>query len=158
MIAKKGNHKEVLLVEDNQADVYLVREALREIGSSAHINVTQDGVKAISFLRQEGKFIEAPRPDLILLDLNLPKKNGHKVLQEIRADEDLRQIPVLVLTTSEAKVDIAKAYDLGANCYLTKPPDLDSFFSMMQAIEDFWMKLARLPPTYEDEKPLHEIH
>ena len=86
MIAKKGNHKEVLLVEDNQADVYLVREALREIGSNANISVTQDGVKAISFLRQEGKFIEAPRPDLILLDLNLPKKNGHKVLQEIRAD------------------------------------------------------------------------
>lgn len=137
---------EILLVEDNPADVRLTIEALREGKVRNTLHVAQDGVEAIEFLQRRGPHGEAPRPDLILLDLNLPKKDGREVLAQIKADPALRSIPVVVLTTSAADADIVKSYDLHANCYITKPVDLDQFVQVVKSIDDFWLTIVRLPP------------
>ncbi len=136
---------EILLVEDSPADVDLTREALEDAKVSNNLHVVADGVEALAFLRREGPYAEAPRPDLILLDLNLPKKDGREVLAEIKADPALRRIPVVVLTTSEAEQDIVRSYDLHANCYITKPVDLDAFIEVVRSIEGFWLAIVRLP-------------
>ncbi|MGD9385089.1 MAG: response regulator [Thioalkalispiraceae bacterium] len=138
---------EILLVEDNPGDVRLTREALKEAKVGNNLHVVEDGVAAMSFLRREAEFSEVPRPDLILLDLNLPKKDGREVLEEIKADNSLKTIPVVVLTTSHAEEDIVRSYDLHANCYVTKPVDLDQFIHIVKSIEDFWLTIVRLPPA-----------
>ncbi|HEY1267644.1 MAG TPA: response regulator [Candidatus Binatia bacterium] len=135
----------ILLVEDNPGDVRLTMEALKEGKILNEISVAEDGVEAIAYLRRVGKYAEAPRPDLILLDLNLPKKDGREVLEEIKGDTDLKKIPVVVLTTSAAERDILRAYDLHANCYITKPVDLEQFIRVVQSIEDFWLTIVKLP-------------
>ncbi len=135
----------ILLVEDNPGDVRLTMEALKEGKILNEISVVEDGVEAIAFLRRAGKYAEAPKPDLILLDLNLPKKDGREVLEEIKADGDLKKIPVVVLTTSAAERDILRAYNLHANCYITKPVDLEQFIRVVQSIEDFWLSIVKLP-------------
>jgi two-component system, chemotaxis family, response regulator Rcp1 len=137
----------ILLVEDNPGDVRLTREALKEGKILNELSVVEDGVEALAFLRREGRYAEAARPDLILLDLNLPKKDGREVLQEIKGDGALKKIPVVVLTTSAAERDILKAYDLHANCYITKPVDLEQFMRVVQLIEDFWLTIVKLPVT-----------
>jgi CheY-like chemotaxis protein len=137
---------EILLVEDNPGDVRLTREALREGKVRNNLSVAADGVEAIAYLRKEGEHADAVRPDLILLDLNLPRKDGREVLQEIKADPALRNIPVVVLTSSQAEEDIVRAYDLHANCYVTKPVDLDQFIRVVESIEDFWFTIVKLPP------------
>ena len=136
---------EVLMVEDNPDDVFLTKESLKETKLHVNLSVVQDGVEAMAFLRQEGEYAAAPRPDLILLDLNMPKKDGREVLAEIKADDDLKIIPVVILTTSQAEEDIFRAYELHANCYVTKPVDLDQFIRVVQSIEDFWLTIVRLP-------------
>jgi len=136
---------DILLVEDNPGDVRLTVEALKEGKVLNTLSVARDGVEALSFLRKGGEHADAPRPDLILLDLNLPKKDGREVLAEIKADEDLKRIPVVVLTTSQAEQDIVKSYNLYANCYITKPVDLDQFITVLQSIEDFWLTIVKLP-------------
>ena len=136
---------EILLVEDNAADVRLTKEALREGKVRNRLTVARDGVEALEVLRRVGKHADAPRPDLILLDLNLPRKDGREVLADIKADDDLRRIPVVVLTTSSAELDIVKSYDLHANCYITKPVDLDKFVEVVKTIDDFWLTVVRLP-------------
>jgi chemotaxis family two-component system response regulator Rcp1 len=137
---------EILLVEDNPGDVRLTLEALRDSKMSNNMNVVEDGVEAMAFLRQEGEYANAPRPDVILLDLNLPKKDGREVLAEVKADENLRRIPVVVLTTSQAEEDILRSYNLQANCYVTKPLDLDQFIKVVRSIEEFWLTIVKLPP------------
>jgi CheY-like chemotaxis protein len=139
------NPIEILLVEDNAGDARLAREALRDAKVRNHLSWVSDGAEALAFLRREGKYSQAPRPDLILLDLNLPRKDGREVLTEIKADERLRRIPVVVLTTSRAEEDILRAYQLSANCYISKPVDLDQFMKVVRNIEDFWLTLVRLP-------------
>jgi CheY-like chemotaxis protein len=136
---------EILLVEDSPADVDLTREALEDAKVRNNLHVASDGVEALAFLRREGRYAGVPHPDLILLDLNLPKKDGREVLAEIKADPLLRRIPVVVLTTSEAEQDIIQSYDLHANCYVTKPVDLDAFMHVVRSIEDFWLAIVRLP-------------
>ncbi len=136
---------QILLVEDNPADAGLVEEAFRDGRLLHDIHVVEDGAAAMQFLRREGKFKDAPDPDLILLDLNLPKKDGREVLEEIKVDETLREIPVIVLTTSDDEADVHRAYGLHANCYLTKPVDIDDFLLKVRSIEDFWLTLVRLP-------------
>lgn len=136
---------EVLLVEDNPGDVRLTKEALKEGRLLNNIWVVGDGVEALEFLRRQGKYAKAASPDLILLDLNLPKKDGREVLAEIKSDPRLRRIPVVVLTTSSAEEDILKTYDLHANCYVTKPVDLEQFMRVVQSIEDFWVSVVKLP-------------
>jgi chemotaxis family two-component system response regulator Rcp1 len=150
MIMKKNltvKPVEILLVEDNEADVRLTREALKENKVANNLYVVGDGEEAIAFLRQKGKYADAPRPDLILLDLNLPKKDGREVLAEIKVDDELKRIPVVVLTISKAEEDILKSYNLHANCYITKPIDLNQFMKVVQSIEDFWLALVKLPPN-----------
>ena len=137
---------EVLLVEDNPGDVRLTREALKEGKVRNNLSVARDGVEALAFLRREGEHAAAPRPDVILLDLNLPRKDGREVLEEIKADPALRSIPVVILTSSEAERDIVQAYALHANCYITKPVDLDQFITVVKSIEDFWFTIVKLPP------------
>jgi two-component system, chemotaxis family, response regulator Rcp1 len=141
-----GRPVEILLVEDNPGDVRLTREALREGKVRNNLAVAVDGVEAIAYLRKEGEYVNAVRPDLILLDLNLPRKDGREVLEEIKADPALRHIPVVVLTSSQAEEDIVRAYDLHANCYVTKPVDLDQFIRVVESIEDFWFTIVKLPP------------
>ena len=136
---------EVLLVEDNPGDIRLTKEALRNGDVAVSLNVARDGVEAIDFLHRQGSFANAPRPDIILLDLNLPRKNGREVLSEIKGDPNLKRIPVLVMTTSRADQDIDRAYSLNANCYITKPMDLDEFLRIVKSIEDFWLKTVTLP-------------
>jgi two-component system response regulator len=136
---------EILLVEDNPADVRLTREALKEAKVRNQLYVVEDGVAAMEFLLRKGKYADVPRPDLILLDLNLPKKDGRQVLQEIKQDPDLKRIPVVVLTTSQAEEDIVRSYNLHANCYVTKPVDLDQFITIVKSIEDFWLAIVKLP-------------
>jgi chemotaxis family two-component system response regulator Rcp1 len=136
---------EILLVEDSPADVDLTREALEDTKVHNNLSIVSDGVEALTFLRREGEYADAPHPDLILLDLNLPKKDGREVLAEIKADPRLRRIPVVVLTTSEADQDILRSYDLHANCYVTKPVDLDAFVEVVRSIEDFWLAIVKLP-------------
>lgn len=136
---------EVLLVEDNPGDVRLTREALKEGKVHNNLHVAPDGVEALAFLRREGKYADEVRPDLILLDLNLPRKGGREVLEEVKGDPALRNIPVVILTSSQAEQDIARAYDLHANCYITKPVDLDQFITVVKSIEDFWFTVVKLP-------------
>ncbi|MFQ6080819.1 MAG: response regulator [Candidatus Bathyarchaeia archaeon] len=140
-----GKPIEILLVEDNPGDVRLTQEAFREGKVRNKLHVVGDGVEAMTFLRREGKYADAPRPDLILLDLNLPKKDGREVLVEIKTEEELRCIPVVILTISKAEEDILKSYDLYANCYITKPVDLEQFIKVVKAIEDFWLTIVKLP-------------
>ncbi len=137
---------EILLVEDNPGDVRLTQEALKEGKVRNNMYVASDGEEALTFLRRQGKYAEACRPDLILLDLNLPKKSGREVLEEIKADPDLKRIPVVVLTISKAEQDVLKSYDLHANCYITKPVDLEQFIEVVKSIEDFWLTVVMLPP------------
>ena len=136
---------EILLVEDNLADARLTIEAMKEAKVHNRLTHVQDGEEALAFLRHEGRYAQAPRPDLILLDLNMPRKDGREVLAAIKADGRLRRIPVVVLTSSEAEEDILKAYNLNANCYVTKPVDLDQFLKVVRAIEEFWLTIVRLP-------------
>ena len=136
---------EILLVEDNPGDVRLTQESLKENKVCNAMSVVEDGLEAIAFLRQEGSYSDVPRPDLILLDLNLPKKDGREVLAEIKNDPDLKRIPVVVLTTSKAEEDIIRMYDNYANCYITKPVDLDEFISIIKSIENFWVNIVKLP-------------
>jgi two-component system, chemotaxis family, response regulator Rcp1 len=138
---------DILLVEDNPGDVLLTREAFREGRYFPRLSVVEDGEEALQFLRREGQYRAAPRPALILLDLNLPKKDGRELLAEVKEDPELRHIPVIVLTTSEAEQDIWRAYKLHANCYLTKPLDMDSFMKKVRSVEDFWLTVVRLPPN-----------
>jgi CheY-like chemotaxis protein len=139
------NMAEILLVEDNPGDVRLTMEASKENKMYNSMNVVNDGVEALAFLRREGKYASAPRPDIILLDLNLPKKDGREVLEEIKRDKNLRCIPVIILTTSQAEEDILKAYGLNANCYITKPVDLNQFIKVVKSIEEFWLSIVKLP-------------
>lgn len=139
---------EILLVEDNPGDARLAQEALKEGQIVNHLHVVRDGVEAMAFLRRQPPFIEVPLPHIVLLDLNLPRKDGREVLAEIKGDELLRKIPVVVLTTSQAEQDIVRSYDLHANCYITKPVDLDQFISVIRSIETFWCSVAKLPPTH----------
>jgi len=137
---------EILLVEDNPGDVRLAREGLSECKIRNNLHVVDDGVKALAFLRRQDGYAKAPRPDLVLLDLNLPRKDGREVLREVKEDESLRTIPVVVLTTSKAEEDILKSYSLHANCYVTKPMGLQQFLDVVRSIEDFWFTIVKLPP------------
>jgi two-component system, chemotaxis family, response regulator Rcp1 len=137
---------EILLVEDNPGDVRLTQEALRDGKIVNNLHVAENGVDALAFLRREGKYHNAVRPELILLDLNLPKKDGREVLAEIKADEALKRIPVVILTSSAAEQDIVRSYNLHANCYVTKPVDLDQFINVVKSIEHFWLTVVKLPP------------
>lgn len=138
---------EILLVEDNPGDVRLTREALKEGKVYSNLHTVKDGVEAMEFLRRQGKFKDAPRPDIILLDLNLPKKDGREVLEEIKTDDQLKRIPVVVLTTSKAEEDVLKTYNLHANCYVTKPVDLEKFMVVVKSIDVFWLTVVTLPPN-----------
>ncbi len=139
------NAIKILLVEDNPGDIRLTLEAFKEGKVNNEINVVTDGVEALAFLRREEPYGDAPRPDVILLDLNLPKKDGYEVLAEVKQDPDLRRIPVVILTTSEAERDILQTYYLHANCYITKPVDLEQFITVIKSIETFWLNVVKLP-------------
>lgn len=141
-----GTPVEILLVEDSPGDARLAREGLSECKIRNNLHVVGDGVKAMAFLRRQGEYAKAPRPDLILLDLNLPRKDGREVLREIKEDDSLKVIPVVILTTSKAEEDIIKSYSLHANCYVTKPLGLKQFLDVVRSIEDFWFTIVRLPP------------
>jgi chemotaxis family two-component system response regulator Rcp1 len=143
--AANGRPVEILLVEDNPGDVRLTKEALKEGNLLNKLSVVGDGMEALAFLRREGKFADSARPDMILLDLNLPKKSGLEVLADVKADENLRRTPVVVLTTSQAEQDIVKSYNLYANCYISKPVDLGEFMNVVKSIEEFWLRIAKLP-------------
>jgi chemotaxis family two-component system response regulator Rcp1 len=146
MSARNGNRPiEILLVEDNLGDARLTEEALKEGKVRNNLHHARDGVEAMAFLRREGQYKDAPRPDLVLLDLNLPRKDGREVLAEMKEHPDLRLIPVVVLTTSEAEQDVVRTYELRANCYITKPVDLEKFITIVRSIEDFWLTIVRLP-------------
>jgi len=148
MNATKGEKPiHILLVEDSLGDVRLTKEAMKEAKVSNKIDVVSDGEEAIQFLRRKGKYSAAERPDVILLDLNLPRKTGLEVLKEIKEDTSLRRIPVVVITTSRAEQDIVKSYDLHANCYITKPVDLGQFLEVVRSIDDFWLAIVKLPPN-----------
>lgn len=138
---------EILLIEDNPADVRLTKEALVEGKVLNNLNVANDGVEGLAMLRREGKYASLTKPDIILLDLNLPKKDGREVLSEIKQDAELRRIPVVVLTTSRAEQDLLQTYDLHVNCYIVKPVDLEQFVTVVQSIEDFWFTIVKLPPN-----------
>ena len=138
---------EILLVEDNPGDVRLTKEALKEGKVYNNLHWAKDGVEALEFLKRQGKHAKAPRPDIILLDLNLPKKDGREVLELVKKDSELKQIPVVVLTTSEAEEDVLKSYELHANCYVTKPVDLEKFIHVVQSIDRFWLTIVTLPPA-----------
>lgn len=142
---------EILLVEDNPGDVRLTREALKEGKVRNNLHVVGDGVEALAFLRREGQYTNAPWPDVILLDLNLPKKDGREVLAEIKDDPNLKRIPVVILTTSAAEQDILKTYNLHANCYVTKPVDFEQFITVVRSIERFWFTVVKLPPGGGDD-------
>ena len=136
---------EVLLVEDSPGDVRLTQEAFRDVNPFIHLHVATDGVEAMAFLRREGVYAHAPRPDLILLDLNLPKMDGREVLAHIKEDAGLKTIPTVILTSSEAEADVVKSYQLQANCYLSKPVQFDAFHSLVKSINDFWLTKVKLP-------------
>lgn len=145
MIRNGKNRWQILHVEDNHGDVRLVQEALQNARHDYDVTVARDGVEALDCLYQRGRFAEAPRPELILLDLNLPRKSGYEVLAEMKRDKALRTIPVIVFTSSGASPDILKAYEMDANCYVTKPTDIDDLFRIIKAIESFWFDVAILP-------------
>jgi len=136
---------EVLLIDDSPGDVRLTQEAFRVANSAIHVNVAIDGIEAMAFLRREGIYVKAPRPDLVLLDLNLPKMDGREVLAHIKYDESFRLIPTIILTTSDSEADIIRSYQLQANCYLTKPVQLDEFDCLMRSITEFWLMTVKLP-------------
>ena len=142
-----GKAIEILLVEDNPGDVRLAREALKDAKVRNNLHAVGDGVEAMDFLHRKGKYMASPRPDLILLDLNLPKKDGREVLEEIKTDDNLKRIPVVILTTSKDEADVLKTYNLHANCFITKPINLDQFIKVVQSIEEFWLTIVRLPPN-----------
>jgi chemotaxis family two-component system response regulator Rcp1 len=148
VLGVNGAAIQVLLVEDSPGDVRLTQEAFRDANGSIILHVATDGVEAMSFLRHQGPNVHVPRPDLILLDLNLPKMDGREVLAHIKADESLRTIPTVILTTSEAEADIVKSYQLQANCYLSKPVQLDAFESLVKSINDFWLTKVKLPQQH----------
>jgi two-component system, chemotaxis family, response regulator Rcp1 len=137
---------DILLVEDNPGDIRLTREALRDSKIRNNLTVVEDGVEAMAYLRREGAYADASRPDIILLDLNLPRMDGREVLREIKADDMLKRIPVVVLTTSESEDDILRSYDLHANCYIAKPVDFNRFITIVHTIENFWFSIVKLPP------------
>ena len=141
----EGRPIEILLAEDSATDVLLAEEALEHAKMRNNLHVVKDGVEAMAFLRKEGKYADAPRPDLILLDLNMPRKDGREVLAEVKADDELKSIPVVVLTTSQAQEDVLKAYGLHANCYISKPVDFEQFTNVVQAIDQFWFTIVTLP-------------
>jgi two-component system, chemotaxis family, response regulator Rcp1 len=143
---------EILLVEDNPGDIRLTKEALKEAKVLNTLTVVQDGVEALTCLRRQGQYANAKRPDLILLDLNLPKKDGREVLAEIKNDEALKFIPVVILTTSQDEQDVLKSYGLHANCYITKPVELEQFISVVKAIEDFWLGIVILPSSEREKQ------
>ncbi len=145
MLAEAVRPIEVLLVEDDEGDVLMTREALEEGKVLNRLNVVGDGVEAVSYLRRDGNYSDAVRPDLVLLDLNLPKRDGRQVLEEIKADPDLRRIPIVVLTTSEAEEDVLRSYDLHANAYVTKPVDFERFVEVIRQIDEFFISVVRLP-------------
>ena len=145
-MVNKNKAIDILLVEDNPGDVRLTSEALHEAKVLNNLASVDDGVKAMAFLRQQGVYAQANRPDLILLDLNLPRKDGRQVLEEIKQDPGLKRIPVVILTSSKAEEDILRSYNLHANCYVTKPVDLDRFLEVVRSIEDFWLTVVKLPP------------
>ena len=138
---------EVLLIEDNPGDVRLTKEALKEGKIINNLHVTEDGVEALAYLRKQGKFKNEPLPDLILLDLNLPRKDGRELLVEIKEDQHFKHIPVVILTTSKAETDIIKSYESHANCYITKPVDMNQFIQIVKSIEHFWFYIVKLPPN-----------
>ena len=140
-----GSLVEILLVEDNPGDVRLTQEAMKEGKMRNNLSVARDGVEAMAFLRREGQYADAPRPDVVLLDLNLPKKDGRSVLKEIKEDPNLRRIPVVILTSSKADEDVLNSYDLHANCYITKPGDLEQFIEVVKSVEGFWLQIVKLP-------------
>lgn len=142
----QGKTVDILLVEDNPGDVRLAQEALKESKVRNKLYVVDDGVEAMAFLRNQGKYADAPHPDLILLDLNLPRKSGREVLAEVKNDDKLKHIPVVVLTVSKAEEDIMRCYDHHANCYITKPLDFNQFMEVTKSIEEFWLTIVRLPP------------
>lgn len=144
-----GRPVEILLVEDNPGDVRLAVEALKDAKVSNNLSIVTDGEAALEFLRRQGQYAQAARPDLVLLDLNLPRKSGREVLCDIKDDPKLRTIPVVILTTSQAEEDILKAYNCNANCYITKPVDLDQFIKVVRSIEDFWLTIVKLPASQE---------
>ena len=147
MAQASGAPIEILLVEDNPGDVRLTQEAVREAKIRNTLNVVNDGEQAIAYVRRQGEYADRPRPDLILLDLNLPRKDGREVLQDLKSDPDLHRIPVVVLTSSEAEQDILRTYDLYANAYVTKPVDLEQFMHVVSSIQDFWLNIiVKLPP------------
>ncbi len=137
---------EILLIEDNPGDVRLTVEALKESKIINNLNVVDDGIEALSYLQKEGIYKDKPRPDLIILDLNLPKKDGREVLGEIKSEDSLKQIPIAILTTSEAEEDIIKSYELHANCYITKPVNMEQFIKVVKSVGDFWFSIVMLPP------------
>jgi chemotaxis family two-component system response regulator Rcp1 len=141
-----GSSFEILLVEDSPGDVRLTREALRDAKMHINLNVARDGIEAMAFLKREGALSHAPRPSLILLDLNLPKKDGRAVLEEIKNSPDLKSIPIVILTTSLSDEDVLRSYQLHANCYITKPVDLDGFLKVVKSIDNFWLSIVTLPP------------
>lgn len=143
--------KSLLLVEDNPADVYLLREALEENRVAEKLQVARDGCEAMDFLHRRGEYVDMRRPDLILLDLNLPRKDGREVLAEIKSDPELKKIPVIVLTTSSSEEDILKSYKLHANCFISKPRGIDDLFRVVTKIVDFWLRIVNLPPREEHE-------
>jgi chemotaxis family two-component system response regulator Rcp1 len=146
-LSSRAEPIEILLVEDSPSDVDLTREALADTKVHNNLSVVGDGAEALAFLRREGQHADAPHPDLILLDLNLPKMGGREVLAEIKNDPDLRRIPVVILTTSAAEQDIIESYNLHANCYVKKPVDLDAFLHVVRSIDNFWLAIVKLPPT-----------
>jgi len=140
---------DILVVEDNAGDARLIREVLNDNKIFNSLFIVIDGVEAMDFLHNNGKYKKAPKPDLIILDLNLPKKDGREVLAEIKTDEELKHIPIVIMTISQAEEDILKSYNLHANCYITKPIDLDQFIKVVKSIEDFWFSIVKLPPKAE---------
>ena len=140
-----GRAVEVLLVEDDPGDIELTKEAIEKARLSINLNVVRDGEEAMTYLRRKGEFDKAVRPDLVLLDLNMPRKDGREVLREIRSDPDLTSLPVVILTTSDADEDILRTYDLGANCYVTKPVGLEQFMKVVQTVGNFWFMIVKLP-------------
>ena len=147
MNTDQGRPIEILLVEDSPSDTDLTVEALKDFKVRNHVSVVEDGVQAMQFLRRQGPYAQAPRPDLIMLDLNLPRKDGREVLADIKGDDQLKTIPVVVLTTSRADQDILRAYQLNANCYINKPVDFNQFLDVVRSIESFWLFVVTLPPS-----------